>query len=121
MDHLNWIKPNKEFKIGVKYFDVVWKKKLKNGSFSVQCVDDRQETKLFIHLTDFTNKNLNQQNKQSSLGLVFELVKTPYLIHQQSRILAILEFNALISSNFLYSKKINSGFYAIENPPPIFC
>jgi hypothetical protein len=114
---LNWIKPTKEFKIADKYYDVVWKKKLNKNKLLVLCVDDIQETRLFIHLAKFTTKNLSKENHHS-MGFVFELVKSPYVTNNLRAIFLKGVENSELDNVFRYIKNLSDGHFNITTPPP---
>lgn len=118
---LNWTKPNKEFKIGERFYDVVWRKNLETGKIYFQCVDDAQESQLFKNLAQYLDKNLGKQNHQSSLGFVFSVINTPLLLSEFH-----YEFAKPISDEkqqkiSFYFQLLSEGYYSVTLPPPNIC
>lgn len=113
---LNWIKSN-EFKIGVNYYDVVWKKE-RNDSVFFSCVNDIQETKLFVQLTQYVNFNLSNESPHSPLKSIFTTLQQPSILPEKVELsfafLPKKENQAIFLYLFTHS---NSEVHPLENPP----
>lgn len=74
---LTWINDH-EFKMHGRLYDVV--KKYKNDSgYSISCIDDIQETRLFAQLDEATASNLNNQPEKAPLKSFVKLFQMAYL------------------------------------------
>jgi len=113
---LNWIKSN-EFKIGVNYYDVVWKKE-RNDSVFFSCVNDIQETKLFVQLTQYVNFNLSNDTPHSPLKSIFTTLQQPSILPEKVELsfafLPKKETKVIFWYHLTYSI---SDIYPFENPP----
>lgn len=71
---LQWVKKDKEFKLGNDMFDVVTRTEEK-GQITIVCINDKQETELFKQLDQLVNlnmgnaKNIPKSKKGNSLSL----------------------------------------------------
>ncbi|MBM3186996.1 MAG: hypothetical protein FJZ67_11910, partial [Bacteroidetes bacterium] len=76
--HLTWINDH-EFKMNGRMYDVV--KKYKNDAgYSISCIDDIQETRLFAQLDEATSSNLNNQPEKAPLKSFVKLLKLVYRV-----------------------------------------
>lgn len=115
---LNFTK-KKEFKIGERFFDIVWKEKLKSAKLKLQCVDDRQETVLFKNLAFMVDDNISKNN-HSPLKLIFSIIVKPMLLNDK---IEVIHKKTLLTANsiaFLFSEPISSKHISITTPPPNF-
>jgi hypothetical protein len=118
---INWIKANKEFKIGENYYDIVWSKTNKNNEIILFCVNDKQETKLFQHLNTFLDKNLGKNNQTNSLAFVFQILNSPFVISDLNLPFYLIDFNEKKINYTFYTNSLSEGNYFIFLPPPNFC
>lgn len=115
---LNFTK-KKEFKIGERFYDIVWKEKLKSGKLRLQCVDDRQETVLFKNLAFLVDDNLSK-NTNSPLKMVFSIIIKPMLINERTQLHTEACFPKKIEHQFIYIEFISSNYPQLITPPPNF-
>jgi hypothetical protein len=113
---LNWIKRN-EFKIGENYYDVVWKKTDKNGLFNLECVDDKQETKLFKQLAHYVDFNLGNKQAGDPIKVWFSYLNQP-LICNTSENISFVKINSFQTHYFAYSHFYEAVGQKIPSPPP---
>lgn len=116
LEKLHWVK-KKEFKLGERFFDVVWKKKDAKGFFRLQCVDDQQETRLFKNLASFVYRNLGDQQSNHPLHTVFELFSQPYVAEPLNIQICevILPFNKAL---YAFNAVLPGCEIEIPSPPP---
>lgn len=62
---LNWVKPNKEFRINGKMYDVV-SKRVEGNTVYYSCINDTQEDKLFENLDKQVDNALNDSGKKNT-------------------------------------------------------
>lgn len=109
----------KEFKLNGRFYDIVWKTKLKNGKLLLKCVDDKQETELFKNLAflidDYINKNTN-----SPLKAVFSLIVQPVIYTNHELVIHFVPIAESKEKYFQLDPKILSRIQTIELPPPDF-
>lgn len=117
---LNWIRPDKEFRLKKEMFDIV-RSEFNGDSIRLQCVNDKQETLLFARLDELIQKKMDQNTEHSDSpirkGLKF--LKQIYMpgdfyhyIHSNSLFLTI---------HFTQNKIIyTSPFLEFSPPPPDF-
>lgn len=114
-DELVWIKPKKEFTYKGTMYDVVRKTIEDNGDITYHCINDTQETTLFVNLDNLVKKNMDSRNggkdplKNLLNSLFFSSTKIdfdPELINQNHE-----KFSA-------YSFNYTSPELAISGPPP---
>lgn len=106
-NNLTWINDH-EFKMNGHMYDVVKKNKNKHG-YSVSCIDDTQETRLFAELDDATNSNLNNQSEKAPLKSFEKLLNAAYLEPFMTLIdFATIEFKE--QSNHFFYQSLFSQF-----------
>jgi len=118
---LNWTKPTKEFKIGNRFYDVVWRKNLETGKIYFQCVDDAQESILFKNLAQYLDKNLGEQNHRSSLGFVFSVLNTPLILSEFQYEISTPIFSEKQQKISFYFRLLSEGYFDITLPPQNIC
>jgi hypothetical protein len=113
---LNWIKSN-EFKMGDNYYDVVWKNE-RNDSVFFSCVNDIQETKLFVQLTQYVNFNLSNETPFSPLKSIFTTLQQPSILPEKVEFSLAFLPKEYTKAHFLYQFTCSvSDIYPLENPP----
>jgi len=72
-DEIVWIKPKKEFTYKGTMYDVVRKTVEDNGDITYHCINDTQETTLFVNLDNLVKKNMDARNNgKDSIKLLFQ-------------------------------------------------
>ncbi|MBK9076551.1 MAG: hypothetical protein IPL77_16560 [Flavobacteriales bacterium] len=89
---LDWVKPQREFRLNGRFYDVVELHVQADETFLLSCIDDHQETELFAHLSDLVDlamgtRGMGRQQTGHILAfckavpdeapLSFSLVRTP--------------------------------------------
>jgi hypothetical protein len=79
-NNLKWTKPNKEFKIGEQFYDVVYRV-IQDGNYLIQAVSDDQETKLFQNLAEIVHQSWKDIPTQESPSKIWQVsVSDLYLL-----------------------------------------
>ena len=52
---LDWVKPQREFRLNGRFYDVVELKAQTDGTLLLSCIDDRQETELFAQISEIVD------------------------------------------------------------------
>lgn len=115
-DGFRWVKPNKEFWYKGSMYDVV-RKTESEGRNTFHCINDKQETQLFIHLDEMVRKNLpqNENAANKTKSLTTGIIKTG-LLHENENIRI---FNSCNLIHFIDQPfGFNNYFTHIELPPP---
>lgn len=75
-DALKWIKPDKEFTLGIGFFDVIERHVGADGTIHLSCMNDRQEAALFADLSSMVENAMDHQGDGTQrTQLLFGLLK----------------------------------------------
>ena len=112
---LDWEKPDKEFKLNNKMYDVIKFEKV-NDTIYLSCINDVQEENLIENYLSQNNHHLNP-NKSKSKNIKTITSKISYFISNESRIkkLFVDRNNILFTST---ENQLVTGFISIQTPPP---
>lgn len=112
---IDWKREGKEFKRNGTMYDIV-SYKTENDVIHYYCVNDEQETKLFVHLEETVNQQMN--NDKSPIGKTAKnLLKLFKYISRENAILAMANSSPQ-STVFDYCFFYPPVFIEIPSPPP---
>lgn len=114
-DELVWIKPKKEFTYKGTMYDVVRKTIEDNGDVTYYCINDTQETTLFVNLDNQVKKNMDARNNGKNPFQHF--FQTLFFVENSVNV----SFDFLETKNdshFYYSHNYSSPAINIPGPPP---
>lgn len=86
-ESMTWLKKNKEFRIGNRFYDV-FRVKVIAGKQTYLCINDHEEEKLFEHLNDLADQKMNNQKRSISALLLCDFMnflnteKPNFLLHR---------------------------------------
>ena len=116
-DELVWIKPNKEFTYKGTMYDVVRKTIEYNGDVTYHCINDKQETTLFVNLDEQVRKTMDSRNngKDPLQNLFQSLYFSDFFVRLD------LKIHSTKIENFSeYSSHYSSPELNVSGPPPEF-
>lgn len=112
---IDWKREGKEFKHNGAMYDIV-RSETEKDLIHYYCVNDQQETKLFVHLEETVNQQMN--NDKSPVGRTAKnLLKLFKYINRESFVLA-LDNKSLQNTVFDYLFFYSPVFIEIPTPPP---
>lgn len=112
-DHVEWIKPGKEFRMNGTMYDIV-RMEIIDGKSYYKCINDEQEGKLFAELDEMVNKRMNDDSTDDYLkNLLKNFVKMPIVVSSS---------NFLVGSpdkeNTAYLFSVSKVYSQHNFPPP---
>lgn len=114
-DHVEWIKPGKEFRMNGTMYDIV-RMELMDGKSYYKCINDEQEGKLFAELDEMVHKRMNDDSTDDYLkNLLKDFVKVQVSLPAEMKFFLSpeMEFTAyLVNSSNVY--------IGLNIPPPKF-
>lgn len=115
---LDWVRPDKEFRIGKEMFDVVRTEKSGNAN-RLFCVNDKEEAILFAQLEEITQKKLEQESHSpnSPITKVVKILKLVYITFDCKRLLNII-FNKQIQTFSGVDPIYVAPYLKVASPPP---
>lgn len=117
INNLDWEKEGKEFRYNGTMYDVI-KTETKGKFVYYHCINDKQETQLFVHLEDLVNQQMN--NDKSPIGKTAKNIAKMFsafkYIHSSGFIFT--PNYSYISKNFFYSTFFHPVFLEVFIPPP---
>ena len=116
-DELVWIKPKKEFTYKGTMYDVVRKTIEDNGDITYHCINDTQETTLFVNLDNQVKKNMDARN--NGKDPLKNLFQSLYFSEHISPVDLKLHENK-INLFGEYSSHYSSPELNVSGPPPEF-
>lgn len=115
LNRIDWEREGKEFKYNGTMYDIVSSKSEKDV-IHFYCVNDQQETELFVHLEEAVSQQMN--NEKSPLGRTAKnLVKLFKYISSENFVFS-REITAQQNNAFMYSVFYSPVFIEIPTPPP---
>lgn len=116
LNQLTWIKSH-EFEWQGHLFDVIDKRKEKNGKVLLKCISDTQEKVLFKTLDKSIANHLNGKGTTSPVAKVFKLLSLPLISHiQEISIVCIPEFS--VKNYFFSTYREHKVSIEPATPPP---
>ncbi|MDN4163991.1 hypothetical protein QWY31_00680 [Cytophagales bacterium LB-30] len=115
---LDWVRPDKEFRLDDEMFDIVRAETLGN-TIHLYCVNDTEEALLFAQLDEITQKKMEQESNapNSPVAKVVKLLKLVYVSFDNKEVLTGLSENP--KQRFSGVKPLySSPFLRVPSPPP---
>ncbi len=115
-DHIDWVRPGKEFRLNENFYDVV-RKEVNRDKIIFYCINDQQEKALFATLDHMVKNNLNdgQTEEGQTVQLLCKIFTEEYFI-QETTIYFYTSGVELCYPFHDYTEM--PGFYTTEFPPP---
>lgn len=119
VNEIEWKKEGKEFRFKESMYDVV-KFEIESDTIIYYCVNDVQETRLFAHLEEIINQQIDNDKSPAGRAAksLFKIFKTLNYLHTENFI-----FNPDSSSftpTFVYARVNSFIFLEVPTPPPDF-
>ncbi len=114
---LHFLKPN-EFSYQGNLYDIVFRE-FKDGKHQLKCIDDKQETQLFVQLNQMVNfavaNHSSSNNLSKNAKLTFELKYFQSFFSIKAK-----SIHQYFTNQFAYRAKELSGYsFQIEKPPTL--
>lgn len=117
VNDLDWKREGKEFRHNGNMYDIV-RHETKDGNIHYYCVNDTQETQLFVHLEELVNKQMN--NDKSPAGKTAKSIAKMFGFFKyipSDNFVFIPDLDETVK-DFNYSVLYSSVFLEILTPPP---
>lgn len=110
-EDLEWERPNKEFRLGTRMFDVV-RSEINGDSIRIFCVNDQEEALLFVHLDQILKKRMGEESNtpDSPINRVTKILKLVYLPG---------EYGFSMSTRILVNRTVFSEWTSFYSPPDL--
>lgn len=115
LKNIDWKREGKEFKRNGSMYDIV-RSKMEKDVIHYYCVNDEQETKLFVHLEETVNQQIN--NDKSPIGRTAKNLLKLFKYIPCEKFVFTLENKSLQSPVFDYSFFYSPVYIEIPTPPP---
>lgn len=114
-DQFVWVKPGKEFRYKGTMFDIVRQTTGNNGDITYHCINDTQETTLFVNLDKQVKKNMDARNNGNDP--VNNLFQSLYFSPEPQQ--TIFASQGKIREEFHhYYFSLSSALLKVSGPPP---
>lgn len=112
---IDWKRDGKEFKHNGTMYDIV-RYKTEKDVIHYYCVNDQQETQLFVYLEETVNQQMN--NDKSPIGKTAKNLLKLFKYIPCENVMLVLVNNSLQSTVFDYCFFYSPVFIEIPTPPP---
>jgi hypothetical protein len=114
---LVWVKPDREFRLGDRFYDVVERWIEAEGTVHFACIDDRQESQLFADLKNMVERSMDTRSQgRSSSAKIIALWKVFF----SDAPIAVVPSSAPCSVAFgaMGATSVLPAHARLEDPPP---
>ncbi|MBP6391334.1 MAG: hypothetical protein KA175_03610 [Flavobacteriales bacterium] len=113
---LDWVKPEREFRSNGRFYDVVELRTQADGTLLLSCIDDRQETELFVQLSDLVELAMGTRGQgRQQTAPMFALWKA---VHDVLPLSIVPIRSSIVSHHPDPGAILLTGIRVVPSPPP---